>query len=83
MKKIRWSILIGIFAIITFYVTCGVVFSYLLLNAIEAETSGYATLFDNWWQVLLFVIDIFSIIGLLGSITMKIMFSEPNSEEEK
>ena len=78
MKKIRWSILIGIFAIITFYVTCGVVFSYLLLNAIEAET-----LFDNWWQILLFVIDIFSIIGLLGSIAMKIMFSEPSSEEEK
>ena len=83
MKKIHWGILIGVFAIITFYATFGIVFAYILLNAIEAETSGYATLFDNWWQTLLFVIDVISIIGLLGSITMKILFSESNGGGER
>ena len=81
MKKIHWGIFIGVFAIITFYATFAIIFAYLLLNAIEAETSGYATLFDNWWQTLLFVVDVISVIGLLASITMKILFSGPTEGE--
>ena len=81
MRKIHWGIFIGVFAIVAFYATFGVVFAYILLNAIEAETSGYATLFDNWWQTLLFVVDVISVVGLLASITMKIIYSGPNEEE--
>ena len=73
MKKIRWGLAAGICAIAVFYLTAGVIVAFVILNAVAAQTNTAATLFDNWWQTLIFVCDLAFIIGLCGSVAMFVL----------
>lgn len=73
MKKIRWGVAAGICAIAVFYLTAGIIVAFVILNAVAAQTNTAATLFDNWWQTLIFVSDIVFVIGLCGSAVMFVL----------
>ncbi len=70
MKKVPWGILAGTCMIVAFFAVVGTVGAYIALNAIASLTSATATLFDQWYQVVLFAVDIVSVIGLAFSLTM-------------
>lgn len=70
MKKIPWGILTGICAILVFYLTASVVGGFFILNSIAGQTNTSATLFDNWWQTLLFILDVIFIMGMVASMVM-------------
>ena len=70
MKKLPWGIIAGICAIVVFFTTVGTVAAFIILNAVAAQTSETATLFDEWWQTVLFVFSILSAVGFIGSLTM-------------
>ncbi len=70
MKKVPWGFLGGVCLILAFYLTVGIVVAFLILNAIAAQTSYSATLFDTGWQILMFVLDVISVIGIIGCFSM-------------
>lgn len=72
MRKTPWRILAGAFAIALFYLTLGTVVGFLIYSAIQGQTHSEATLFDEWWLVLLFVTDVISCIGFVGSVVMDV-----------
>lgn len=88
MKKIPWGILAGVLFGLMFYVTAGIVAAFLVLNGIAGATSGSITLFTNWWQSLLFVVDVILVLGFAGSLVMFILkktgkLDKPDGEEKK
>ena len=68
MKKTPWGIWAGVFAIAVFYLTLGVVASYIILDAVAGQTNTDATLFDQWWQVLLLGADAVCFLGFVISL---------------
>ena len=78
MKKTAWGILAGVFAIGVFYLSLGVIASYIVLDAIAGATNTDATLFDQWWQVLLLGADIVCIFGFVISLIARI-FIKPKA----
>ena len=68
MKKTPWGIWAGVFAIAVFYLTLGVVASYIILDAVAGATNTDATLFDQWWQVLLLGADAVCFLGFVISL---------------
>ena len=70
MKKINWGVASAIIAVLFFYLTAGVVGAYLVMNQIARQTHVNATLFDSWWQTLLFVADVITFVALASSLTM-------------
>lgn len=73
MKKIPWGLAAGICAIVVFYLTAGVIVAFMILNSVAAQTNNAATLFDTWWQTLIFVLDIVAAAALAGSVAMFVL----------
>lgn len=82
MKKTPWGILAGAFMIATFYLTIGIIISYFILGAIADATSINATIFDTWWQTLLFVADIICAICLVFSLAARIVIKPEKKIKE-
>lgn len=70
MKKLPWGIIMGICAMLVFFLTAGLIALYILLNGIAAQTNETAPFFGEWYQIVMFVFDIVFFIGLAGSVTM-------------
>ena len=70
MRKVPWGILAGICAIVAFFAIVGTVAAFIILNGVAGQTNDTATLFDEWYQVVLFIVDIISVLGLVGSVTL-------------
>ena len=70
MKKKNYKTLAGALAIVVFYLTAAIVFAYVILEAMARATNTHATLFDNWWQTLLFVADILFVGGAVACFVM-------------
>lgn len=83
MKKLPWRILAGAFAIAVFYLTLGTVVGYLIYSAVQGQTHTDATLFDTWWQILLFVADVIAWVGFFGSVAMDIVTRIANGKDAK
>lgn len=66
-KKIRWGILGGAFCILVFYLTAGFIVAWMILDRIAAQTSYSASPFENWWQTLIFVLDVVFALCAAGS----------------
>ena len=82
LKKVPWGILAGAFAIATFYLTFGVIVSYLIVDSIAMQTNVHATLFTEWWLGLMFIADIACAAATLGSFVARIII-KPNKIKEK
>lgn len=70
MNKKNWSVYIAYLAIIAFFVTVGIIAGFLLLDRIAQETDAHASLFGEWWQVLLFVLDVIILLAIVFCIVM-------------
>lgn len=79
MKKKNYKTLAGALAIVVFYLTAAIVFAYVILEAMAHATNTHATLFDNWWQTLLFVADVICVGGIVFCVVM--LFVKRNVHE--
>lgn len=79
LKKVPWGVLAGAFAIATFYLTFGVIVSYLIVDSIAMQTNVHATLFTEWWLGLMFIVDVICAVGMVGSFVAR-MFLKPKKE---
>ena len=70
MKKIPWGVIAGVCLVLVFYLTAGIVAGWIILDRIEAETTGHASLFQEGWQIALFVADVIVAAAMIGSFTM-------------
>lgn len=79
-KKIPWGVLAGIFGILCFYLTVAVFGLQFVFAQINGQTGQVATIFDTWWQTLLFVFDL--LCTLLFACFM-ILFARRNAKAKK
>ena len=73
MRKLPWGIIMGVCAMLVFFLTVGTVAAYIILNGVAAQTNETASLFGEWYQVLMFVFDIIFVLCFAGSLTMYIL----------
>ena len=83
LKKVPWGSLIAIFAFLAIILLAAVVGIWFVLDSIAQQTHNNATLFDNWWQVLMFIVDILSFVGLGISIFYFVVFKEEKRIEKE
>lgn len=72
MKKLPWGIFAGICAMLLFFMTGGFVGIYVVFSAIAAQTNSAFSPFENWYQVLMFIVDILALVGFVFSLVMYI-----------
>lgn len=82
MKKI-YGILSGVCAMIVFYATVAFFAIYFIFGAVANQTSEKFGMFDNWWQVLIFIIDILAIIGFIVTFIFYLKNRKLNLEDEE
>lgn len=80
MKKVPWGIIAGICAIVAFFAVVGAIAAFIVLDSIAGATNGNATLFDEWYQTVLFIISIVSVLGLIASTVMWFLCKKGNRE---
>ncbi len=81
MKKVPFGFLTGLFAIFFFYLTIGVVALYIILNLVAQATGQSVSLFDNWYQTLLFVLDIFAFLGFATCLVFLVLRKKKGDEK--
>lgn len=64
MKKKPYYLFAWLLAEAVFFLTIAIVVLFIVLNSIAGATSGSITLFTNWYQTLLFVIDVLCVVGI-------------------
>ena len=67
-KNVPFGIISGSLGIVAFFSTVGFVVAYAINVGIAAQTNRTATLFDNWYQTLLFIAVVISVIGGIVSL---------------
>lgn len=72
-KKIPFGIISGAFGMVVFFATVGLIIGYLVVAGIAGQTMRTVSIFENWWQVLIFVVDLISVIIAVGSLVMYIL----------
>ncbi len=73
LKKIPWGIIAGVCVMIVFYATVAVVALYIVNSGVAAQTNQTTTIFGTWYQTLIFVVDLFAVLGFCGSLTMFVL----------
>lgn len=73
MKKLPWGIFMGVCAMFVFFLTAGLIAVYILLNGVAAQTNEVASFFGEWYQILMFLLDILFVFGFAGSLGMYIL----------
>lgn len=68
MKKIPWGVIAGSCGIFAFYDTLAISILYIVFKQVMAQTTQEATLFDSWYQTLMFVLDVIVIVALVVSL---------------
>ncbi len=71
--KIPWGILAGISGILTFYLIIGVYGAYFVFAQVNAQTGQIATIFDSWWQILLFIFAVLFAVIFVLTLTLFIL----------
>ncbi len=62
LKKVPWGVLSWVFGILVFYLTLGIWGAQFVFAQVNGQTGAIATIFDSWWQILLFVADIICVL---------------------
>ena len=55
-KKLPWGTIAAIGTILVVLLTGGIIGCWYVLNAIAAQTHNVVTIFDTWWQILMFAL---------------------------
>ena len=82
MKKLPFGIICGSNGIIAFFSLIGTVISYVILSGIAAQTNKTITLFENWWQTLLFVVCVISTTLMIVTFVLFILKTKNNKQNE-
>ena len=72
-KKVPFGIICGVSGIIVFFTTVGLVLAYVVLSGIAEQTNKTISFFENWWQVLLFVVLIIAALTAIAAFVMFIL----------
>lgn len=72
-RRVPFGILAGAFGMVVFFATVGLVVAYAVLSGIEGEMMRTVSFFENWWQVLLFVVDVIAAVAAIASLAMFIV----------
>ena len=70
MKKVPWGIIMGICAMLVFFLTVGLIAVHLGINGIAEQTNESIAFLSVWYEVLMFVFDIVFALCFAGSLTM-------------
>ena len=69
-KNIPFGIISGSLWIVAFFSVIGSVIAYAINAGIAAQTNRTATIFSTWYQTLLFVVAVISLLGAIVSFVM-------------
>lgn len=83
MKKLPWGIFAGISAMVVFFTTVGTIAAFIILDSIARETNTSATMFDEWYQIVLIVASIVFTIGFIVSVTMCVIKAKAKKVQEE
>lgn len=70
MKKLPWGIFAGALAMMISFVTVAIVGFYVADCMLSELNETAHTIFDTWYQTLLFVVDLLCGLGFIGCIFM-------------
>lgn len=73
LKKMPWGIVAGVAAIIVVFATVAFIALGIILGGVAGQTNEVAGMFDEWYQVLLFVVDIVCGVIMIGSIVLFVL----------
>lgn len=80
-----WGIAAGATGILAFYLTIAVYGIRFIFAQVNGQTGQVATLFDTWWQTLLFVLDILFLLlfaaTLAAFIVRRVLIKKGSSQE--
>ncbi len=86
IKKIPFSILAGVCAMLAFFGIAGFIGANIYLNGVAAQTSETVSMFANWWQILLFVFDIIFVAALITTavfaVIQRVKYPKIDDEED-
>lgn len=83
MKKKPYYLFAWLLGEAAFFITIAVVVLYFVLNSIAGATSGSITLFTNWYQILLFILDVLCFVGIGVLVYLSIKQKKELKKEEK
>ena len=72
LEKVPWGVIAWATGILVFYLTLGVWGAQFVFAQVNGQTGQIATIFDSWWQVLIFVADLIFGLAFLGSLGLYI-----------
>lgn len=70
LNKIPWGIVASAAGILCFYLTVAVFGVNFIFTQVNGQTGQAATIFDTWWQTMIFVFDIVCIVVFAGSLAL-------------
>lgn len=73
LEKVPWGIFAGASGILCFYLTVAVFGIQFVFAQVNGQTGQAATIFDTWWQTLIFVFDIVCVIIFVSALTLFIL----------
>ena len=82
LGRIPFGILAGISGILLFYDTIGIVTLYIIFGRVSAQTAQTATIFDSWYQILMFIFDIIFLI-IFGIFLFFFIKNKKDKKEQK
>ena len=83
LKKLPFGIIFGISLIACFYLTTAFVALYIVLNGVEAQTGGSITMFEHWYQILIFIFDIIFFITMILTLIFYFKNKKPKIKNNK
>lgn len=82
-SKFPFGILAGLSGIFLFYDAVATFTLFIVMINVRAQTSATATLFDTWYQTLMFIFVILLSIIFIFSIIMYVLQRKKNKKKEK
>ena len=73
VRKIPWGIIAGAAGMIALFATVAFVLIYVVTSGVAAQTAESVSAFENWYQTLIFVVDVIAFIVFATSLAMWIM----------
>ena len=73
LNKVSWGVVAGAAGILAFYLTAGVFGIRFIFAQVNGQTGQVATIFDTWWQTLIFALDIVFLVIFAASLALFIL----------
>jgi hypothetical protein len=83
VKKIPWGVIAGSCGIFIFYDSLAITILYIVFKQIMAQTTQEATLFDTWYQTLMFILDIIVVLVLVVSLIFYFLKKEKKNNKKE